>query len=244
MLVGDLYNTKYGTLEIIEYINKSSVKVRFVETGCEKFARYDHILSGSVKDSLKPTVFGVGFIGDEPTRNKNGRPLAYKYWAGMLQRAYCDKYKALKKTYLECTTSESFKSYPFFKTWCEDQTGFGNIGWALDKDVLCKGNKVYSEDTCCFIPQEINSIVVPRKSVRGKYPIGVTKHKEMVSFSSSVSVNGVMKYLGSYPTPEAAFLIYKQAKEQQIKIVANKWKEQIDLRVYDALMNWSVEIDD
>ena len=93
MHVGDLYDTKFGTLEVVEYTNKSKVRVRFIETGYEKFARYDHILNGSVKDNLRPSVFGVGFIGDEVTRTKEGRPLSYKYWVGMLQRAYCKKYK-------------------------------------------------------------------------------------------------------------------------------------------------------
>ena len=44
MHVGDLYDTKFGTLEVVEYTNKSKVRVRFIETGYEKFARYDHIL--------------------------------------------------------------------------------------------------------------------------------------------------------------------------------------------------------
>ena len=244
MHVRDLYDTNFGTLEVVEYTNKSKVRVRFIETGYEKFARYDHILNGSVKDNLRPSVFGVGFIGDEVTRTKEGRPLSYKYWVGMLQRAYCKKYKALKNTYIDCTTSENFKSYPYFKEWCERQIGYGNKGWALDKDILVKGNKVYSEDVCCFIPPEINSIVVSKKSIRGCYPIGVTKHKKMTSFSSSVSIDGTMKYLGSFSTPEEAFLAYKEAKEQQIKVVANRWKDQIDPRVYDALMNWEVDITD
>ena len=37
---------------------------------------------------------------------------------------------------------------------------------------------------------------------------------------------------------------YKQPKEDYIKEVANKWKDQIDPRVYDALMKYEVEITD
>ena len=53
-----------------------------------------------------------------------------------------------------------------------------------------------------------------------------------------------MKWLGGFDTPEEAFLAYKQAKEAYIKEVANKWKGQIDPKVYEALMNWNVEITD
>ena len=50
--------------------------------------------------------------------------------------------------------------------------------------------------------------------------------------------------LGVYNTPGEAFLAYKQAKEAYIKEVANKWKDQIDPRAYNALINYQVEITD
>ena len=52
------------------------------------------------------------------------------------------------------------------------------------------------------------------------------------------------KTLGYYITAEEAFYAYKQAKEAHIKEVANKWKDQIDIRVYEALMKYEVEIMD
>lgn len=45
-------------------------------------------------------------------------------------------------------------------------------------------------------------------------------------------------------TPEEAFAVYKREKEKYIKEVANKWKDQIDPRVYESLMNWTIEITD
>ena len=52
------------------------------------------------------------------------------------------------------------------------------------------------------------------------------------------------KYLGLFNTELEAFYAYKQAKETYIKEVANKWKDQIDPRVYNALMKYEVEITD
>ena len=244
MRVGDVYSTNHGELEVLRFTNKTEVFVRFISTGYERSARYEHIISGKVKDRLKPEVFGVGFIGDVPTKIDGKKTLSYRHWCNMLQRCYCEKYKIMKPTYGECVSSVNFTSFKFFNEWCNSQVGFGNEGWSLDKDLLIKGNKLYSEDTCIFIPQVVNSLILNKKSIRGNLPIGVSKHKEMNSFSSSLSVNGKMKYLGSFNTPEDAFLEYKQAKEDYIKEVANKWKDKIDPRAYEALMNYQVEITD
>ena len=50
--------------------------------------------------------------------------------------------------------------------------------------------------------------------------------------------------LGSFKTELEAFNAYKQAKETFIKELADKWKDKIDPRAYEALMNYEVSIDD
>ncbi|HCA4016383.1 TPA: hypothetical protein MPW60_003104, partial [Listeria monocytogenes] len=94
----------------------------------------------------------------------------YVLWKGMLQRCYSD---TQYPTYEGCKCSENFKSYEYFYEWCNEQIGFSNEGWHLDKDLLVKGNKVYSENTCVFLPQEINSLLIKSTATRGKHLIGV-----------------------------------------------------------------------
>ena len=55
---------------------------------------------------------------------------------------------------------------------------------------------------------------------------------------------GKPKHLGYFKTEIEAFNAYKQAKESFVKEQANKWKDQIDERAYNALMNYTVEITD
>lgn len=50
--------------------------------------------------------------------------------------------------------------------------------------------------------------------------------------------------LGRYHTVEEAFYAYKKAKELHIREVAEKYKGDISPRVYDALINYTVEITD
>ena len=40
-------------------------------------------------------------------------------------------------------------------------------GRYLDKDILVRGNKLYSPDTCLFVPQEINNLLTVQNK-RGK----------------------------------------------------------------------------
>ncbi len=163
----------------------------------------------------------------------------------MLSRCYNDAYKKHRPTYEGCEVSENFKSYEYFYEWCHKQVGFGNQGWHLDKDLLVKGNKVYSEDSCVFIPQEVNSLLIKHEASRGEHLIGVCWCKRDKAFVAQINKNkGKHERLGSFKTEIEAFNAYKIAKEAFVKEQAEKWKDKIDIRAYNALMNYTVEITD
>ena len=133
----------------------------------------------------------------------------------------------------------------FARAWRDGkQIGFGNEGWHLDKDILVKGNKVYSPETCCFVPVELNSLLVNSRATRGEFPVGVYYDVSRSKFQSYIRMHGKRKHLGRFVTPEEAFYAYKQAKEAYIKEVAELYKDQIDIRVYEALMKYEVDIND
>jgi len=113
----------------------------------------------------------------------------------------------------------------------------------LDKDLLVKGNKIYNNHFCCFLPQEINKLLTKSNSTRGIYPIGVSLSKYN-RFLSRISLNGKSTYLGIFSTPEEAFKCYKIKKESIIKELANKYKNTLDIRAYNSLMLYSVSIED
>ncbi|WP_423172691.1 hypothetical protein, partial [Stenotrophomonas sp. CASM112] len=66
------------------------------------------------------------------------------------------------------------------------QVGFGVKGFELDKDLLIKGNKVYSENTCIFIPAEINLLLIKREASRGEHLIGVSWCNKRKAFEARV----------------------------------------------------------
>lgn len=244
-LVGCVYNTRNsGDLVITKYVNKSEVHVRFIKTGYTTVVSMGNIRKGNIKDRLLPSVYNVGICGDEIVYINGKHTAEYELWAGVLQRCYSEKDKEKYSAYKDCTVSDNFKYFPYFKEWCNSQIGFGQDGWQLDKDILVKGNKVYSEKTCCFVPREINNLFIKRCANRGIYPLGVSYHTASGKFISNISTDGLQRSLGLFNTPEEAFLVYKQTKEEHIKQVANRWKDRIDTRVYEALMVYKVEITD
>lgn len=190
-------------------------------------------------------ICGVG-INDRtyPTRENGILLKEYALWSAMIRRCYAEKALALKPTYADCIVSENFKSYSYFYEWCQDQIGFGIDGWDLDKDILKKGNKVYSEDMCVFLPSCLNTINLSVKAKRGKYPLGITYKKDKGIYVATMQADGKKVHCGSSVDMLKAFDIYKKAKEKHIKIKANQYRGYIDHRAYDALMEYKVEITD
>ena len=188
-------------------------------------------------------VFGVGINNREiPTSIDGKLKKEYNLWRNMLQRCYSKPYLEKHPTYVGCSVSDTFLYYHLFHAWCQTQVGFGKEGYQLDKDLLIKGNKLYSEHTCVFIPSVLNSILITAAAGRGLLPIGVTKHGK--GFRAMCNIYGKDKSLGTFDTPELAFEVYKNFKEAHIKTQAELYKNEIDEIAYQAFINYKVEIED
>ena len=243
---GEYETLRYGKVKVIEYRSTADIVVQFENTGYVTTVSIGNLKKGFVKDKSIPTVCNFGIIGDHNIRDECGNiEKEYRRWESMLSRVYGRP----TKTYLGCEVCLNFQKYKDFKDWCSKQIGFNSKDdkgkpFALDKDILIKGNKVYSPETCCFVPAEINSLFVKQPNIRGEYPLGVSYEKRTKRFHARISIFGKNIGLGTYSTPEEAFQAYKTVKEDHIKEVAIRWKDQIDPRVYEALMKYEVAIDD
>ena len=235
-----------GDFKILKYNDARNVEVQFVNTGFETSVQLGHIRNGKVKDPYSPSVCGVGILGAKYPITVNGvKTKEYVLWCHMLERCYSDSFKKKRPTYKGCEVSDNFKSYEYFYEWCQNQIGFGIQSFELDKDLLVKGNKVYSDDTSIFIPAEINLLLTKRTASRGGHLIGVCWSKTHKAFIARVNKGkGKRENLGFFKTELEAYNAYKTAKESFIKEQANKWKGKIDVRAYNALMNYEVGIDD
>ena len=174
--VGKVFKSKSsGDFKVLKYNNAKDVEIQFLKTGYETTAELGNIKKGDVKDPYSPSVCGVGVLGTKYLSTVNGvKTKEYVLWKHMLERCYSDTYKKRQPAYEGCEVCDNFKSYTYFYEWCNKQIGFANEGWQLDKDLLIKGNKVYSENTCVFIPQEVNSLLTKSNKTRGEHLIGVS----------------------------------------------------------------------
>ena len=242
---GKVYpSNRFGDVKILEYKNNKQVVIMFLNTGFITEESMGVIRSGHIRDSSLPTTCGFGYIDIEGVSIGRKATKEYQIWNNMINRCYNENLRHKNPTYKDCSVSEEWRYLSKFKEWCNKQIGFDNDGWNLDKDLLSKECKIYSEHTCVFVPPEINCALPTSASVRGSLPVGVIHSSNKTRYRARIQRGYKWESLGTYDTPEEAFYAYKPVKEAHIKSLAEKWKGKVDPRVYEALMNWTIEITD
>lgn len=189
------------------------------------------------KISHKRLLCGVGLFDIEG----DSRSRAGQAWSSMMKRCYDLKEQEKHPTYKGCSVCEEWHTYSNFKKWFEDPENGYREGHEIDKDILVKGNKIYSPEFCCLVPARINTLVCKsRKGILGVY---ATKRG---TFMANMAREGRHRYIGIFATKEEAFNAYKEAKETYIKEVAMEYfsRGEITKKVYQTLMNYEVEYDD
>ena len=249
--VGETVMQNCGELAfIVEYVNTHDITVQFKTSGELVNTTYNHFVKGEIKSHFTPTVFGVGITGTEVTVDENGERLdSYKCWKDMVRRCYSAKFQEKHPTYKGCSVCDEWLYYPNFKKWYdENYYKINNKTSQLDKDILIKGNKVYSPNICVFVPNFINSLFTKSQNSRGELPIGVSYRKANKKYQANLSVfkdgKSTVKYLGNFDTVNEAFEAYKKAKEEYIKEVADEYKDKIPAKLYEAMYAYEVNIDD
>lgn len=252
------YNNQGCLMKVVEYINSDNIIVEFQDIYNGKVhTKYSHFKSGGVRNPYFPNVFNAGMVGNKyPAKINDEHTKEYKTWQGMIARAYGRKAKDRRPRYEYVTCCEEWLLYENFYEWLHEQENFdkwyNNDKWAIDKDIMVKGNKIYSPATCCLVSNNVNNLFVKSDGSRGEYPIGVHFYKKLNKFCAQISRRDKTKnknqqdFLGYYDTPEEAFRVYKKEKESYIKQVAQEEynKGNITKQCYEAMMKYEVEITD
>lgn len=195
-------------------------------------------------------AYGIGILDcDYPVFQKiDGKQVIcpfYRKWMGILERCFSEKLHLKQPTYKDCDITPDWIYFTKFKYWMESQAW---KGLELDKDLLVKGNKIYSPENCLFIPKRLNSSLTDRILNRGEYPLGVSFNKRAKSpntkcYEASVS----NKYIGSFINATDAHKAWQQAKivELESHLFWYAQQEYFSTSVADAYNKriWDIRLD-
>ena len=182
--IGQKHVTKQGyEIELIEYIGANNCTILFNDGTILKDRSYSEILRKSIKNPNHKTTYNLGFIGQGVYDTTSHNGLVYKTWSSIFQRCY----SGIKHVYKDVTVCEEWHNFQNFAEWFYKNYNPKYMeGWHLDKDILVKGNKVYSPETCCFVPREVNNFFTKKTAKGNNLPTGV--HVNQYSFKAEVSV--------------------------------------------------------
>lgn len=160
------------------------------------------------------------------------RSVEYEAWLGMLVRCYSERFLKKNPSYIGCTVCEEWHNFQVFAEWYTREDEYGR-GYHLDKDILVKGNKLYSPKTCCLVPQGLNSFFSGFD--------GETKNIYKTTngkFVAKISRYGKKEHLGTFETEHEASLVYSRAKAIRAKELALENLGKIRYKVFLAIINW------
>jgi len=196
-----------------------------IEVGSGAFAK------GNIKYPYHPSVYSKGFFGVGPYSKKTHEKL-YKTWSSMLLRAYDCKFHMRHPTYKDVTVCKEWHNLQVFGKWFEDNY---IEGFELDKDLLSPESKIYSPDTCVFIPHRLNSFLTNNKADNTSGHAGVYWHKRDEVWVAAISAGCGRLHLGYFSKLEEAVEAYKEARSKQAALLKKLYKDSLSKEVLDAI---------
>jgi len=180
-----------------------------------------NIRRGTVKYPFHASVYGNGFIGVGPFSRKSHEKV-YETWRGIIERVYSLKLHTGRPTYKDVTVCKEWLNLQNFGKWMESSNY--KDGWELDKDLLSGDSKIYSPETCIFIPPELNTFLATKYSNNASGYIGVYWHKRQCRWIAQTScvTTGSKQYLGAFLDIEDAAKAYKLGRECQVEVWVTK----------------------
>ena len=235
---GSQFSTKLsGVCTVIKYENSRSIYVMF-EDGTVTRVSGGNLCSGSISNPNRPTVFDVG-VNDVEVKDYTDK--RYVLWHSILRRSYSEVYHKGKPSYKDVRVSEDWKRLSNFMKDIEKLPNFDmalSNNWEIDKDVLSNGEKVYSKETCCFLPREIN-ILFTRESTKG-LKTGVSYNKRLGKFVASINIGKGSGHIGVYKTEKSAHTAYCKEKQKHLDSLILKYGDKLPENVKFKLKDWFI----
>lgn len=218
--IGEIfYHPKYGEYYIIAYSNCDEVTIRFANTGYEYVTSYNHIQHLEVRDRFFKGKYGnyagIGEVDKE----------AYKIWYNMIHR--CNN----QNGYKDVIICDEWSDFSNFLKWYNNQ--YKEDGWHLDKDILSNNGRIYSPETCCFLPPELNTFFEKHKKAKG-----YSYNKRRKKYEAYCRDRGRYVHLGLYSTPSEARTTYLGYKRNLLEELVKPYFNKISVELYNAMKKY------
>ena len=210
----------------------------------------DLVVLYAPREGFFPTTYTV-MIGGKMCRRSTR---LYNCWTNMSQRCLEGSHQQRKiKSYVGCTNT--FKNYQKFAEFCYALPNFTCVDskgnpYEIDKDVkgfLTKQSSLYSEETLCMLPKDINCFLtcVQRhnealtRSTKGV----IQKHGGKYSVrTQDVCGDGERKVMYRCESYQEAYDCLRNLKKVQASFLAEKYRNSIEQCVIDFLNSFDLDV--
>lgn len=238
--LGEKKMMKCGSIgTIVEYNDAQNIKVKFEETDNVVSTQYSSFQKGIVRNPLSLDIYGVACLGNTKSYENGHRKKSYTTWLGMLHRCYSKKQAERTPSYVGCRVCDEWLCYETFEKWYnENYYEVQGEVVCLDKDILVRNNKIYSPNTCVFIPNSINVFISKGNLINKSSNLPTGIYIQNGKYAVQISKHNKSCWVGCYDTLEEAICSHQKAKLEHLRILINKYKEYIPNKAYDSLYNW------
>lgn len=172
---GDIVENRLGKCLVKEVVNQKTILVGFLDYNQEKWCSAHDLKRGLVRVH-KPTIHGFGIV-DISRIKGTWMQIHYERWRSMIRRCYSKNRSGIDTCYSVVTVCDDWARFSNFLEWSKQ---FEWDGFEIDKDLFSGKVKIYSPETCCVIPNDLNSLInfrydspnmlgVSRDNARNKY---------------------------------------------------------------------------
>lgn len=192
---------------ILKEFEDGKVFVYFPLIGCMNVVDVNDIENGTVS----PFIYNVGYIKTDciDIFNNLRYSCSFDAWRSMMSRCYNN----VPEIYKDVTVCDEWHNFINFAIWHKENYV---QGWYLDKDLFRSGDKIYSKDTCCYIPNEINI------SIKAKIAVLQTKGGSYYFNDTAFSFSTRRVYGDTYSEAYKMCVLYRQTYIKTL--VAKYWK--------------------
>lgn len=148
------------------------------------------------------------------------------------------------KSYVGVSICHNWYDFEKFKSDIQELPNHDRPYWELDKDLLSpKGIKIYSKDTCCFLPRELNLAMASYKFVKRYNKLPYTRwcpyKRKWFSTVKLTKGSGICYFSSDIE----AFLNSREVKNTHIRNLVDKHSDYLPESICDSLRSFYISFD-